>query len=631
VEFEITSNRPDCLSVIGIAREAAATLGKRMKYPSVQVKESDEQMSFEIEIQDHRLCPRYAARIVKDVQIKASPYWMQRMLIEAGMRPINNIVDITNYVMLELGQPLHAFDLEKIEGGKIVVRNAGDKEIVTTLDGKQRELDSSMLLITDGKKPLAIAGVMGGGNSDVDCDTKTLLIESANFAKEGIRATSKKLGLRSEASSRYEKGVDPNLAKLALDRVAQLIEQTESGTVLKGYEDNYKTPVQPKSIRVSASRINALLGEEIPSAEMVRMLESLEFKCNIDSDIIDITVPTFRLDMEHEADVVEEIARIYGYDRITPKMIHGETTMGLKTIGQLFEDSIKEMLTGAGLNEILTYSFVSPRGVQKINTPEESIKNNFMKLINPLGEETSVMRTTLIPNMMEVISTNNSKKVESFYGFELGNTFMAVNEIIPIEKKSVCIGIYSDEADFFTLKGIVEALFEKLRIKGCEIIPEANHPTFHPGRCANIVNGSYTLGTFGELHPDVLENYDIKRRVYVAEIDFELMIAFARSSKTYSPLPKYPATTRDIALVLKEEVFVKQIEDIIRDNSQGIVESFKLFDIYRGEQVENGFKSVAYSITYRSGEKTLTDEEVEKVHDVIVEKLETELDARLRD
>ncbi|KDR95994.1 phenylalanyl-tRNA synthetase beta subunit [Peptoclostridium litorale DSM 5388] len=631
VEFEITSNRPDCLSMVGIAREAAATLKIDMKYPEISVKESDENMKFGIKIEDADLCPRYAARIVKDVKVKASPYWMQRRLIEAGMRPINNIVDITNYVMLELGQPLHAFDLEKIEGENIIVRRAKEGETIVTLDDKERKLDCEMLLITDEKKSLAIAGIMGGANSEVDCDTKTLLIESANFAKAGIRATSKRIGLRSEASSRFEKGVDPNLVETALNRVAQLIEQTGSGTILRGYEDNYPNPVESKNIEVSVDRINKLLGDTIPGEEMAKMLKSLEFECTLNSDELSIKVPTFRLDMEHEADVLEEVARIYGYDNISSHMIHGITTMGLKTIGQLFEDSIKDMLTGAGVNEILTYSFVSPKGVKKINIGETSIKNNFMKLLNPLGEETSVMRTTLIPNMMEVISTNNSKKVERFAGFELGNTFMAVNEIIPIEKKAVCIGLYEEGADFFTLKGIVEALFEKLGIKGCEIIPEKNHTTFHSGRCANIVNGSYTLGTFGEIHPDVLENYDIKRRVYVAELDFELMLTFARDMKIYKPLPKYPAMSRDIALVVKEEVFVKQIEDIIRDNSQGLVESFKLFDVYRGEQVESGHKSVAYSLTYRSEEKTLTDEEVEKVHSVIVEKLESQLEAKLRD
>jgi len=631
VEFEITSNRPDCLSMIGIAREVAATTDKVMKYPEIEVAQKGGEISFNIAIEADELCPRYAARIVKDIVIKPSPYWMQRSLIEAGMRPINNIVDITNYVMLETGQPLHAFDRDKVSGDTIIVRKAVSGERLVTLDDKDRELDGDMLVIADREKALALAGVMGGANSEIDAATTTILIESANFAKDSIRATSKKLGLRSEASSRFEKGIDLERVEMALNRAAQLIEETESGVVLSGYADNYKNKALQKTISVSAARINRILGEEIKPEQMAQMLEKLEFKCSVDGDMLEITVPYFRLDMEIDADVVEEIARMYGYDNISSKMIYGTTTMGLKTVGQRFEDSIKDALTGMGVNEILTYSFVSPKGVRKINLPETSIKNNFMKLLNPLGEETSVMRTTLVPNIMEVINTNYSKKVEEFFGFELGNTFATADGALPVEKKSLCIGVYSKDSDFFVLKGIVEGLFEKIGLAKYEIVPEKHHPTFHPGRCANVLFGSYTIGTFGELHPDVLENYGIKERVYVAELDFELMLALSRDAKTYSPLPKYPSIERDIAIVVDEAVFVKQIEDIIRENAQGLVRSFRLFDVYRGEQVKEGSKSVAYTIVYRSDEKTLTDEEVEKVHTKIVKEIEARLDAKLRD
>ncbi|SHH24330.1 phenylalanine--tRNA ligase subunit beta [Tepidibacter thalassicus] len=630
VEFEITSNRPDCLSIIGIAREAAVTLNKKLRYPQINVKECDEKIKFDVNIEDNSLCPRYAARIIKDVKIKPSPYWMQRRLIEAGVRPINNIVDITNYVMLELGQPLHAFDLDKIESDNIVVRKSKEGEKFTTLDGVERNLDENMLLITDGKKPIAIAGVMGGANSEVTSDTNEILLESANFNADSIRRTSKKLGLRTEASSRFEKGIDVNLVETALNRAAQLIEELGAGRVLKGFVDNYKNPVENKKIVVRPQRINKLLGENIPLNQFIEILESLEFECSLVDDKLEIVVPSFRLDIDMEADILEEIARIYGYDNIPSNMIYGNTTIGLKTIGQIFEENIKNSLVAMGLNEILTYSFVSPKGVDKINLPEHSIKRKFIKIINPLGEETSVMRTTLLPNMLDVVSRNYSRKVDEFAGFEIGNTFMPKDNLLPVEKKSIALGLYSDEMDFFTIKGIIEELFENIGFENYDVIPEKNHPTFHPGRCACIAYNDNIVGVFGEIHPDVLENYDINTRVYAAEIDFELLFTFARNNKTYKPLPKYPAITRDIALLVKDDVYVKEIEDVIKQNSKGLVESFKLFDVYKGEQIEEGYKSVAYSIVYRSIEKTLTDDEVNEVHDNIVRELKEKINANLR-
>ncbi|CAH2212386.1 phenylalanine--tRNA ligase subunit beta [Tepidibacter aestuarii] len=630
IEFEITSNRPDCLSILGIAREAAVTIGKELKYPNIEVKESDDVAEFNIKIEEEDLCRRYATRIIKNVKIEASPYWMQRRLIEAGVRPINNIVDITNYVMLELGQPLHAFDLEKLGRETIVVRRAEDEEKFTTLDDVERTLDSNMLLITNGEKSVAIAGVMGGANSEVSDNTKTILLESANFDADSIRRTSKKLNLRTEASAKFEKGIDVNLVETAINRAAQLIEQLNAGTVLKGIVENYNAPVKEQKITVRPQRINKLLGENISLNQFVEILESLEFKCELIEDKVELTVPSFRLDMVEEADVLEEVARIYGYENIPSKMLYGDNTMGLQTIEQLFEEGIKSSLVSMGLNEILTYSFVSPRGVDKINLSKDSIKRNFIKIKNPLGEETSVMRTTLLPNMLDVAARNNSRKVEEFAAFEIGNTFMPMDEIMPVERKSICISMYKDSIDFFDMKGVVEELFKNIGFENYEVLPEKNHTTFHPGRCANIVYNDNIVGVFGELHPDVLENYDISKRGYAAEFDFELLLTYANDEKLYTPLPKYPAMTRDIALLIKDEVYVKEIEDIITKNSQGLVESFKLFDVYKGEQIEEGYKSVAYSLVYRSKDNTLTDEEVNKVHENILKELSEQINANLR-
>lgn len=630
IEFEITSNRPDCRCILGIAREAAVTLGKNTKYPKVEVKESDEEIKFDINIENPDLCRRYSARMVRDVKIEPSPYWMQRKLIEAGVRPINNIVDITNFVMLELGQPMHAFDLKQVSTGKIVVRNAEDGEKFVTLDDTERELDKDMLVITNGERSLALAGVMGGANSEVTDDTTEILFESANFNPENVRATSKKLGLRTESSSRFEKGINQDLANLAVDRAAQLVELLGAGRVLKGVVDEYPTKHEPKSITVNVDRINRLIGVEIPASEMIAILESLEFKCELNSsNEIIAKVPSFRLDMEQEADFVEEIARIYGYDKIPTLELEGNPTIGMKTDKQKFSDTVKDSLVALGSDEILTYSFVSPRGIDKINEPKDSTRHNFVKILNPLGEETSVMRTTLIPNMLDVVATNVSHRVEELSVFELGHIFEAA-VVEPNQLDRLCIGMYGKGKDFFTLKGMVETVFEKIGFAGYEIEPENNNTTFHPGRCAKIVYNNKNIGTLGELHPDVIENYDLGQRVYVAEIDVDSVFANSDETALYKPLPKYPSTSRDIALVVKDNIYVKQIDDIISANGKGLVEDFKLFDVYTGNQIEKGYKSIAYSITYRSKERTLTDEDVAKVHDKILSELSEKLDANLR-
>ncbi len=629
IEFEITSNRPDCRSIIGIAREAAVTLGKELKYPEIKVQACDEEMSFEIDIQTD-LCKRYCGRVVKDVKVGPSPYWMQRKLIEAGMRPISNIVDITNYVMLELGQPLHAFDLDDIKYNKMTVKMAEEGEKFTTLDGVERTLTSDMLVIGNQDKTLDLAGIMGGENSEIKDTTTSIFIEGASFAKENIRATSKKLGLRTEASSRFEKGIDINLAEEAVNRACQLIEELGCGTVLNGMLDYYPQKEEVQKVTVNPVRINKLLGVNVPMDQFINILESLEFKCNlVSSEVLELEVPTFRLDITEDADILEEIARIYGYDNIPSASLEGNATAGVKTDKQKFIDNVKSNSIACGLNEILTYSFVSPRGVDKINLPADDEKRNFVKIMNPLGEETSVMRTTLIPNMLDVISTNISHKVEEVSAFECGNTFIP-QEGLPIETKKYCVGMYGKEVDFFVLKGVIESVLNNVGLKGYEIEPETTNLTFHPGRCAKIVYNNIYIGTFGELHPDVIENYNLGQRVYVAEINIDTVFENLNLTKSYNPLPKYPSTSRDIALIVKDEVFVKQIEDIIKANGEDLVESYKLFDVYKGAQIEEGHKSIAYSITYRSKDKTLTDEDVAKVHEKILSELSEKLNANLR-
>ena len=630
IDFELTANRPDCRSMIGIAREAAVTIGKKIKYPQIEVKECDEEIDFDVKVENPELCMRYGARIIKDVKIGPSPYWMQRRLIEAGVRPINNIVDITNFVMLEYGQPLHAFDLNQVKTGKIVVKTAENGEKFTTLDNVERTLDDKMLVITDGEKSIALAGVMGGLNSEITDETTAVLFEGAAFNAENTRRTSKVLGLRTEASGRYEKGVATETSKTGVERACQLVEMLGCGRVLKGIAEDYPTKQEKVVLNVNPSRIIKNIGAPITLDEFVKILEDLEFKCNLKSaEEIEIEVPDFRLDMEQEADVYEEIARIYGFEKIPSAQLEGNVTAGVKTDKQKFMDKIKETATSIGLYEILTYSFVSPKSLDRIKLPLDSAKRNYIKLLNPLGEDTSIMRTTMMPSTLNVLYTNASRKVEQALVFECGHTFTP-QEGLPIENNHLCIGMYGKDVDFFVLKGSIEKIFSSIGFEGYEIIPETNNSTFHPGRCATIMYKGQYVGTFGEAHPEVIENYNLTQRVYLGEIDLDLVYDNSDRTIIYNPLPKYPSTSRDIALLVKKDVYVGQIEEIIEANGQGLVESYKLFDVYTGSQIADGYKSVAYSITYRSKDKTLTDEDVAKVHDKILSELETKLDAKLR-
>lgn len=636
VDFEITPNRPDCLSMTGMAQEAAATFGEKLVYPDTTcVSETDRQTKdfIQVEIKAPELCRRYVARIVTDVKIGQSPWWLQKRLMYAGMRPINNIVDITNFVMLEFGQPIHAYDIRQIEDHKIIVECAQEGETFTTLDNTERTMREGMLLIKDGKKGVGIAGVMGGLNSEIQDDTTTILVESANFNGDNVRATSKNLGLRTEASSRFEKGIDPNLCQAAADRVCRLIEILGCGKVASGMVDVYPKTFDAPVIDVRIARVNQVLGTQLPAEEMTRIFESLEMKVERKDSILKVTPPTIRQDMLAEVDFIEEVARMYGYDNLPVTIPKGNTEAG-KSRERSLIDHARDTLCALGLNEVQTYSFVSPKGVDDIRIDEDSWEGDFVKILNPLGEENSVMRTILTPNMLEVLGRNYSRNIESAKAFEIGSTF-APNfikpEDLPEEQTGLAIGLYGKNMDFFTLKGIIEELLRNLGVKDAAFVAESEYGVYHPGRCARISVDGEELGIMGEVYPDVADKFGIETRAYCCELFFDAVARHANLEKTYEPLPKYPATYRDIALLVDEDVQVGDIETIIREEGKSILEQVQLFDVYRGKQVEEGKKSVAFALTYRDKNKTLTDEDVIKVHDRVLETLKNKVNAVLRE
>ena len=650
VDFEITPNRPDCLAMVGMAREASATVKKPFTYPDTDIKDENGKGETKdyvsVDIKNPESCKRYVARIVTDVKVEQSPWWLQKRLMYAGMRPINNIVDITNFVMLEYGQPIHAFDINQVKGGRIIVENAAEGEKFVTLDNNERTLTKDMLLIKDEERGIAIAGVMGGLNSEIEEDTTTIIVESANFSGDSVRATSKKLGLRTEASSRFEKGIDPNLCEAAADRVCRLIELIGAGKVCRGSVDNYPNPETAKTIDIRVDRINHVLGIDITREDMVSMLESLEIKVEGSGNVMTVTPPTVRQDLLEEEDYIEEVARLYGYDKLPVTLPKGNCEAGISDERAL-RDLTRNSLCGMGLNEIQTYSFVSPKGVDNVRIDEDSWERAFVKLINPLGEENSVMRTILTPNMMEVLARNYSRNIDKVKAFEIGNTFMANmlnEEELPDEQYSLCIGMYGKNEDFFSLKGIVEELLKVLGIKGAVFEAESEYGVYHPGRCARIAVPSGRqgaedadilydeLGIMGEIHPDVAENYGMDGvRIYCCELMFDAIMRHADTEIVYTPLPKYPSTSRDIALLVDEDMAVGKIEEVIRKHGKKILENVKLFDVYRGKQVEEGKKSVAFTLTYRDKDKTLTDDEVAAVHNDVLNALKDKLNAVLRE
>lgn len=633
LDFEITSNRPDCLSVVGMARESAATLGTSYKMPNFNysVKSLDNiSDKLKVDIKD-TLCRRYMARGVKNVTIAPSPSWMQERLLEAGVRPINNIVDITNFVMLELGQPMHAFDGRQIESGNIVVERAKEGEKFTTLDEIERELDSEFLMIKDGDKSIALAGIMGGLNSEIQGDTTEVVFESANFDGTNIRVNSKKLNLRSESSSRFEKDIDPNLAALAIDRACALVEELGCGDIMEGTIDVYNNVKEEGSITVNSKWINKFLGTSISNEDMKKYLDSLDLKTVISGDDLVITIPTFRIDIAIKEDIAEEVARIYGYDKIPTTVFKVSTEREPKYKNELLSDKVIEIMIGSGINQSISYSFVSPKVFDKINVPADSELRNVVKIKNPLGEDYSVMRTSTLPSIMESLGRNNSRNNEYVRLFEIGKVYIPNEDEtqLPTEKNILTIGIYGN-CDYLDLKGIVENVVDGLGITKAKYVRESDNLSYHPGKTAALMVRNKKAGVLGEIHPDVTENFGVDVDCYVAELDLDLLFEAATVVKSYKPLPKFPAVTRDIALLCDDSILVQEIEETIRKAGGNLVEKVQLFDIYKGAQIPEGKKSIAYAIAYRDEKKTLEDKDITKVHNKILQALEHKLGAVLR-
>lgn len=640
VDFEITPNRPDCLSMLGMAREAAATFGTAMIYPDTTCEKTiSEKASDHISVEVRSdLCRRYTARVIKNVKIEQSPWWLQKRLIAAGMRPINNIVDITNFVMLEYGQPLHAFDIRRLAGGKIIVDVAEDGDRFTTLDGNERELTSDMLMINDAEKPVAIAGVMGGLNSEIEPDTTTVVIESATFVADSVRKTAKKLGMRTEASGRYEKGIDPNLCEEAADRVCKLVEILDCGQVLTGAVDVYKKPETAPTVTARVSRINRVLGIDLSRDEMVKILEGLEIKVEGEGDRLIATPLSVRQDLIEEVDYVEEIARMYGYDNL-PMTFPDVQTKAQFSKSWLLRDAVRNILCAMGADEIQTFSFMNHKTLDSAGIAKDSWERAMVELINPMGEDTASMRSILTPGMLEVLGRNYSRNVEAVRAYEIGTVFMknmADENLLPDESLNLSIGLYGEGEDFFTLKGMIAALLDKIGIEGAVYTPESEYGVYHPGRCARISvrkesGEEIELGIMGEVHPDVAENFAIGGGAYCAELFFNVLVELSGREIQYRQPPKYPSIVRDIALIVDEDVTVGRMEEVIREAADELLREVKLFDIYRGAQVGEGKKSAAFSLTYRHDERTLTDEEADAAHAAIAEALREKVGAKIRD
>lgn len=620
VEFEITSNRPDCFSVIGLAREAAATFHKPFSVhtPAVKAGNGSCKGMLDVKVEAPDLCSIYSARVVKNVRVKPSPRWMRERLRAMGVRPINNIVDITNYVMLEYGQPMHSFDLRFIDEGKIRVRRAQDGETITTLDGVDHKLTVKNLVIADARKPIAIAGVMGGEYSGIVDDTTTIVFESACFNGASVRTTARDQGMRTDASSRYEKGLDPNNCLPALERACELVELLDAGDVLDDRIVDDHSSDERTRIHLDADWINRFLDIQLTADEMKAILSKLE--CEFDGD--DILVPTFRPDLQHKADIAEEIARFYGYNKI-PGTALGGGAQGKYSARQKFERTINDTMLALGASEIMTYSFISPKYYDKILMPASSPLRKSITISNPLGEDTSIMRTTALPSMLEVLSRNYNNRNADACLFELASEYIPTPEDkLPIEKTNLTVGMYGNHADYFTAKGMAEQILEKLCVYGWEIEASSEEPSYHPGRCAVLSIDGKRLGVIGEIHPKVAENYGIGDRVYCFSLDVDKMYEYAKFEKTYTPLPKFPAVTRDLALLCDDSTPVLTLEKAIIRGAGNLLEKIKLFDVYKGEQIDSSKKSVAFSVTLRSADSTLTDERIAGTMKKIMKELE---------
>ncbi len=629
VDFEITNNRPDCYSIIGLARESAAAFGKEMKHHEPCVKGSDAGSMYDmldVDILSTDLCNRYSSRMVTNVKIGPSPKWLRDRLRANGVRPINNIVDITNYVMLEYGQPMHAFDYRYVSSGKIIVREADEGETLTTLDGTVRQLTPGMLVIADETRPIGLAGIMGGENSEIKDDTTTVVFESANFNGTSIRQTALSLGMRTESSGKFEKNLDPMMTVPAVQRACELVELLACGDVLDGIIDIVNYVPAPKTLLLEPEKINNLLGTDISAEEMVRYLKLLE----IPVDGNTILVPSWRPDLNLMADIAEEVGRSYGYNQIPTTDFKTSTQGGYSEIMKL-ESKTGTLCRALGYSEIITYSFVSPTIFDKIRIPADSTLRNTLKIQNPLGEDTSVMRTTALPSMLDIIARNSAyhNKVAKLY--ELAKVYIPTEgNVLPEEPKFLMLGAYGANVDFYTIKGELDAVFAGLRTKKVRYEADSSNPSYHPGRCAKVTVDGVEVGYIGQIHPLVAENYDIGNDVYCAQINLTKLIGLLLPEATYTPLPKYPAVIRDISVICDDKITVAQVEDVISGAAGKLLRSTRLFDVYRGTGIPEGKKSLAFSLELRADDRTLTDTDCEQVMNKVLTAMKDQLDAVLR-
>lgn len=630
VDFEITNNRPDCYSILGLAREAAAAFNKPMRHHDPVVRggaagELSELLEVEVPAED--LCRRYTARMVRNVKIAPSPKWLRQRLRANGVRPINNIVDITNYVMLEYGQPMHAFDYRYVGSGKIIVRRSEPGETLTTLDGNVRTLTPGMLVIADETKPIGLAGIMGGENSEIMDDTVDVVFESANFNGTSIRQTALALGMRTEASGKFEKNIDPLLTLPAVDRACELVELLGAGEVMDGVIDVLNDIPEPRTIELEPDRINALLGTDISEADMVEYLRRLE----IPVEGHEIRVPSWRPDLVGMADIAEEVGRLFGYNNIPTTTFRGAATEGGYTEAMKLENRAGSLCRSLGYSEILTYSFVSPSIFDQIRLPEDSSLRNAMRIQNPLGEDASIMRTVALPSMLAILARNNAYHNDAVKLYELAKVYLPKpGQTLPDEPKHLVLGTYGEHEDFFKMKGEIEAFLRGMNVPEARYTAEKHDPTFHPGRCARVSVGGVDLGCFGQIHPLVARSYGIDGEIFAAELNFTALLSLQLPEKTYTPLPKYPAVTRDIAVVCDEAVTVAALSDCIRTAGGKLLRSVDLFDIYRGKGIASGSKSAAFRLTLRADDRTLTDADSDGVVSAVLAALEKELNAKLR-
>ena len=625
IEYEITSNRVDCFSILGIAREAAVTFDKPFCPPVVEPTGNDEDVNdfISVEVKDTELCPRYTARVVKNIKVGPSPEWMQRRLAAQGIRPINNIVDITNYVMEEYGQPMHAYDLSTIAGQKIIVRRAEDNEKFVTLDGQERTLDNSMLMICDAEKPVGIAGIMGGENSMITDDVDAILFEAACFDGTNIRLSGKKLGMRTDAQSKFEKGLDPNNASAAIDRACQLIEVLGCGEVVGGMVDVYGKVKEPHEIPFQPERINRLLGTDLSAEQMLGYFKSLELEYDADRNVM--IIPTFRQDLLGTADLAEEVARFYGYSNIPSTLPSGESTSGKVSFKHRVEDVAKETAEFCGFSEGMTFSFESPKVFDKLRLDADDLLRQAITIANPQGEDYSIMKTTPLNGMLVSLARNFNRRNKDVKLYEMAKIYLPKS--LPLteyadERVQFTLGFYG-EGDFFTMKGVVEEFLERAGMHDIvDYDPNAGKSFLHPGRQANIIYQGKVIGYMGEVHPEVCENYDLKTRAYIAVLDMPVITEMATFDRHFKGIAKHPAVNRDISMVVKKDILVGQIEKVIREKGGHHLESYHLFDIYEGSQIKPGYKSVAYSITFRANDRTLEEKDITAAMDKIIAGLE---------